>query len=57
MKCPKCECEMEQGILGNNGRKWTPPMATAVKFMDVSIGEDVIAWKCPKCKKIELAAE
>ena len=57
MKCPKCEFEMEQGVLVNGGQNWTPPLSKFVQFLNFSIGERVIAWKCPKCKKIELAAE
>ncbi len=57
MKCPKCECEMEEGVLVNGGHHWTRPLSKFVKFIDLSIGERVIAWKCPKCKKIELVAE
>jgi len=59
MKCPIDETEMEEGLLDRGhwiegeGTMWSriwygPYLRRAVR---------VIAWRCPKCQKIELVAD
>lgn len=54
MKCPDCKSEMEEGRLYSHGMSWSKKMDGLLDKMRTA-GSNVIAWKCPNCKKIELA--
>ena len=62
MKCLKCNSEMEKGYI-SHVNTWLKDNQNFMINLDkkltgmVTKNPAVIAWKCPKCNKIELEAE
>ena len=62
MKCPIDQTEMEQGYLRMDGTlfqrfiTWVTGQVGSFRGLNFK-GVVAIAWKCPKCEKIELTSE
>lgn len=56
MKCPKCDFEMEKGMLGEHGNSWLAGNSIRAKISTSLIFHRprVFAYRCPNCKKVEL---
>ncbi len=61
MKCPIDQTEMEKGTLWAHGSSWKPGALSKIMFWGMGWFRKnysiVIAFKCPKCGKIELTTE
>ncbi len=60
MKCPIDQTEMEKGRLAAYGVAWTKGDTIKIPFLSNIMRSKVtyvIAWKCPKCGKVELKIE
>ncbi len=58
-KCPKCNGEMENGLLVGEGGYWRPDKSVLniLRPPNVFGATKVTAYKCPKCGKIELTSD
>ena len=56
MKCPIDQTEMEKGNLTGHGTKWIKGHHSFGWF-PFQKTENVTAYKCPKCGKVELTTE
>ena len=61
MKCPNCSTEMEKGMIAGDGQHWLSEKGLTGglnKLVNPGMGNPRIwAWRCPKCKKIELVSD
>lgn len=61
MKCSKCDGEMEKGMLSADSRHWIEEkgfVGGLNKIASPGFGKpNVWAWRCTKCKKIELTSD
>ena len=59
-KCPKCDSEMERGLLSSTARwiKGDSFSGQLSKLVNWGINAPrVWAWRCPNCKVIQLVSE
>ena len=62
MNCPKCNTEIVKGFLSKDNNYWLDAKAMLGQLKQavslfIPFGPRVIAFKCPKCGKIELQIE
>ena len=58
MNCTNCHAEMEKGYLNEYGHIWSQKVDMLKVKLDKLQGDKlVVAWKCPKCGKVELVSE
>lgn len=65
MKCENCKTEMEKGIIDPKDAAWIPRnsitgglLSFGKSFVSkMSQGKPLWAYRCPKCKKVELVTE
>lgn len=59
MKCPNDQTEMEKGSLNTHGSRWIKAGMRSgfLNMVSAGGGDIVIAYKCPKCGKIELYSD
>ena len=61
MKCSKCNGEMEKGMLSADSLHWIKEkgfVGSLNKMVSRGFGTlSVWAWRCAKCKKIELTSD
>ena len=58
MKCPNCKTDMEMGKLSLHGTRWSPEKSfspdSAIMNVMMGKGNNIAAYKCPSCGKVEL---
>ena len=55
MKCPKCDGEMEKGVLGDFGTSWNKEQGlVGLQNKFPKLGPKISAYRCPGCGKVEL---
>ena len=56
MNCPNCKTEMERGAISTAGASDTM-WYSRKSLMSGILGHNLLAYKCPKCGKVELTTE
>lgn len=62
MKCPKCDNEMDKGIIDESMAGWMSASSALGKMSNLGVGmvwgkDRIWAYKCAKCGKVELQTE
>jgi hypothetical protein len=59
MECPVCKTEMEKGAIYSYGQIWKKgvPKGIGIAKWISRGGKFIFAFRCPKCKKIELESD